>query len=382
MNSESVKGLVEMLNGDARNAMHSILGYLELVAEGTLGSRQREYVEACRGAADRHCRGIEDMCLVLGLTPEERQVATQFAPADLLARVVKVIGVSARRKSVGLFCEVAGSIPPIVSADVDQIGHTYLGIAEGVVGAMDGGDVHMGLTAVPSPGGSDLTFEIACARALPALLTRALQQDEYEFNASLAGSGALGMAAARKLVAVLGGRVEISANMPTGIRISVTVPVELPSKATTAPLREARLTVDAQRPLRILIVEDSEDNFELFKAYLRGQPHILSRASNGAEGVALAAQGIFDLVFMDICMPIMDGYAATRQIRELETGKDRPRVPIVVLSAHDLREQRRQGALVGCSSYLSKPLRKNELLAAIRVYSMGESSTAVLPVSI
>ena len=382
MNIESVKGLVEVLNGDARNAMHSILGYLELVAEGTLGSRQREYVEACRGAADRHCRGIEDMCLVLGLTPEERQVPTQFAPADLLARVVKVIGVNARRKRVGLFCEVAASIPPIVSADVDQIGHTYLRIAEGVVGAIDGGDVHLSLRALASPGGSDLTFEIAFARTLPAVLTRALEQDDFEFTASLAGSGALGMAAARKLVAVLGGRVEISANMLTGSRISVTLPVEVPSNATTAPRRDARVTLEAQRPLRILVVEDSEDNFELFKAYLQGQPHILSHASNGAEGVALAAQGIFDLLFMDICMPIMDGYAATRRIRELETGKDRPRVPIVVLSAHDLREQRRQGALVGCSSYLSKPLRKNELLAAIRVYSMGKSYPAVLPVSL
>jgi two-component system, sensor histidine kinase and response regulator len=76
-------------------------------------------------------------------------------------------------------------------------------------------------------------------------------------------------------------------------------------------------------------------------------------------------------------MPVMDGYAATRRIRELETGKDRPRMPIVVLSAEDLRTQRRQGALVGCSGHLSKPLRKLELLAAIRAYSMPESSTPV-----
>jgi CheY-like chemotaxis protein len=80
---------------------------------------------------------------------------------------------------------------------------------------------------------------------------------------------------------------------------------------------------------------------------------------------------------MDISMPVMDGYAATRRIRELETGKHRPRLPIVVLSAQDLRAQRRKGALVGCSGHLSKPLRKHELLEAIRAYSTVESPVPV-----
>jgi CheY-like chemotaxis protein len=94
----------------------------------------------------------------------------------------------------------------------------------------------------------------------------------------------------------------------------------------------------------------------------------------------LATKGTFDLLFMDIRMPTMDGYAATQRIRELETGKDRPRMPIVVLSAEDLRSQRRQGALAGCSGFLSKPLRKVELLEAIRVYSSAAPAyTASIP---
>ena len=115
----------------------------------------------------------------------------------------------------------------------------------------------------------------------------------------------------------------------------------------------------------------------MFQAYLRGQPHSVTRATNGAEAVELASSGAFDLLFMDISMPVMDGYAATRRIRELETGKHRPRLPIVVLSAQDLRAQRRKGALVGCSGHLSKPLRRHELLEAIRAYSTVESPVPV-----
>jgi CheY-like chemotaxis protein len=125
------------------------------------------------------------------------------------------------------------------------------------------------------------------------------------------------------------------------------------------------------------VAEDSEDSFQLFKAYLRGQVHAVERASNGEEAVELAATGTFDIVFMDICMPMLDGYAATRRIREPETGKDRARIPIVVLSAEDLRAQRRQSALAGRSGHLSKPLRKHQLLEAIRTYSLRPASTLV-----
>src|SRR5260370_20186118 len=129
-----------------------------------------------------------------------------------------------------------------------------------------------------------------------------------------------------------------------------------------------------------MVGEDSVYCFQFFWVLMQGQPQVEKRAGTAAEAVELAAEGTFDLLFMDIRMPVMDGYAATRRIRELETGKDRRRMPIVVLSAEDLRAQRRQGALAGCSGHLSKPLRKQELLEAIRAYSMPESATPAAPI--
>ncbi len=378
MKTENVKGLIAVLNSDARNAMHSILGFLELVSDGALDPAQIEYIEACRAAAERHIRAIEDVRVILGLAPEEKLVIADFAPGDLFARVVEVIGAIARRKGVGLFCNVDASVPPRVSADVDRIGHTLLRIAEAVVSTIDGGALHLSLRALPSADGTNLIFEILSpSRMLNQVLMHALQQDDFEFDASLPGCGALGLAAARNLAIALAGRVDASADLSTGTRIAVTIPVAAPVGVAALPQPGAEPSAEAQRALRILVAEDSEDSFQLFRAYLHGQPHVVKRAGNGAEAVELAAAGTFDLLFMDIRMPVMDGYAATRRIRELETGKDRRRMPIVVLSAEDLRAQRRQGALAGCSGHLSKPLRKQELLEAIRAYSMPESSTPV-----
>jgi hypothetical protein len=383
MKIENVKGIVEVLDGDARNAMHSILGFLELLSEGALNPEQREYLEACRAVADRHRRDIEDALLVLGVISDENQVITHFVPAELFARVRDVTSVIGKSKGCKLSWEIDGSVPPIVAADVDRIGYTLTRLAEGVVRAIAAGEVHFVLRAMPLPDGYNLTFEIlAPARELLPVLMRSLQQDEFEFEASLSGSGALGLAAARKLAMALAGRVDASADASAGTRIAITIPVRAAAAVVVPPKPVERLSPGTQRPLRILVAEDSDDSFRLFTAYLQGQPHTVTRAANGAEAIELASTGSFDLLFMDIRMPVMDGYAATRRIRELETGKDRARLPIVVLSAEDLRAQRRQGALVGCSGHLSKPLRKHELFEAIRVYSMHDSSILESPISV
>ena len=196
----------------------------------------------------------------------------------------------------------------------------------------------------------------------------ALEQDEFEFGASVSGSGVLGLAAARNLAIAMGGRVSAQSDSSAGTRIAVTLPVGAPTGAAASRLNGAPLSHETQRALRILVAEDSEDSFQLFKAFLQGQPHDVARATNGPEAVELAATGTFDLLFMDICMPVMDGYAATRQIRRLETGTDRARMPIVVLSAEDLRAQRRKGALVGCTGHLSKPLQIGRASCRERVW--------------
>jgi len=380
MNINNVKGLLEVLDGDTRNAMHSILGFLELISEGELDTAQREFVGACRAAADGHCRGIEDARLVLGFVPQEKQAMADFAPGDLLRGVAEVIAVMAKQKGLELLSKIESGVPAMVSADAGRIGQAVLRVAEGLLGALDSGDFHLNLGTLASPDGLHLTFEIfAPGSILPPVLILALQQDEFEFDASLSGSEALAMAAARRLATAFAGRLDVSADASTGTRIVITVPVNEPSGARQYSPLPTPGSPGAERALRILVAEDSEGSFQLFQAYLRGQPHAVARAINGAEAVELAASGTFDLLFMDISMPVMDGYAATKRIRELETGKDRARLPIVVLSAQDLRAQRRKGALVGCSGHLSKPLRKHELLEAIRAYSEVESSIPVSP---
>ncbi len=121
-------------------------------------------------------------------------------------------------------------------------------------------------------------------------------------------------------------------------------------------------------PLHILLVEDDEKNRMLIQSFLNKTPFTLDTAENGKIAVEKFATGKYDLVLMDIEMPVMDGYTATREIRKWEAQNRDNETPIVVLSAHALAEHRQKSLEAGCAAHLAKPIKREELLAAIRLY--------------
>lgn len=126
--------------------------------------------------------------------------------------------------------------------------------------------------------------------------------------------------------------------------------------------QSAKAGKTAHRPLDILIAEDSESNQVLLSLYLGDTGHTLAFADNGEEAVELFRNGSFDLVLMDIFMPVMDGLAATATIREYERERGLEPTPIVAVSANAFAEDRERSREAGCTDFLAKPVRKGVLL--------------------
>jgi len=122
-------------------------------------------------------------------------------------------------------------------------------------------------------------------------------------------------------------------------------------------------------PLRVLLVDDSESNRFIIGKFLKNAPVELVIAVNGQEAVDAHRGGGFDLVLMDIEMPVMDGFEATRRIRELEASRGWPPAPVLALTAHAFDDVQERCMAVGCTDFLRKPVRKSELLAAMRRFS-------------
>ena len=122
------------------------------------------------------------------------------------------------------------------------------------------------------------------------------------------------------------------------------------------------------KPLRILLVEDSLDNQVLIKSYLKDTPHRLDLADNGQIGVAKFQNGHYDLILMDIQMPVMDGLTATRTIRKWEQEQDLPSVKIVALTALALKEEAARIFEAGCNAHMTKPLKRTTLLELLAAF--------------
>jgi len=132
-----------------------------------------------------------------------------------------------------------------------------------------------------------------------------------------------------------------------------------------APPATVQTPTDSQPPLHILLAEDAEDNRLLIQAYLKQTPHRLDIAENGEIACGKFKVGRYDLVLIDMQMPVMDGYDATRAIREWEVANHRPPTPIIALTAHALQGDAEKSLEAGCTAHLTKPIKKAILLAAI-----------------
>jgi CheY-like chemotaxis protein/HPt (histidine-containing phosphotransfer) domain-containing protein len=121
-----------------------------------------------------------------------------------------------------------------------------------------------------------------------------------------------------------------------------------------------------RKPLKILLAEDSPDNRLLIEAYLKNTPYHLDDAENGEVAVRKFTTGHYDVLLMDIQMPVMDGYEAVAEIRRLEQGDHRRPTPIIALTASAHDEAVRRSLKMGCDAHVSKPVKRSTLLEAIR----------------
>ena len=141
--------------------------------------------------------------------------------------------------------------------------------------------------------------------------------------------------------------------------------------AAERPAVQARPVPAGPRSLRILLAEDSQDNVLLIEAYLKASGYTADVARNGEIALEKFITGTYDVVLMDVQMPIMDGYSASRRIRQWEADNNATPVPILALTAHALPEEVRKSFDAGCTAHLTKPIRKATLLAAIEEHTIG-----------
>jgi hypothetical protein len=218
-----------------------------------------------------------------------------------------------------------------------------------------------------------LRFEVSdTGCGIPAdkteLIFEAFQQAEGAMNRPYEGTG-LGLSIAKTLVEMMSGKIWLEENQKTGTKFVFTALFPAARKEEVLEQRGGTLQVEQAQTLppglRILLVEDNPENVILLRAYLDNASFSLHFASNGVEAVKKRKRAHYNLILMDVQMPVMDGYTATREIRAWELSASQARVPIVALTAHALSGASMESVTAGCDGHLTKPVERNDLLSAI-----------------
>ncbi|MCC6391177.1 MAG: response regulator [Bryobacterales bacterium] len=347
--------LMIILQSEARDTMHAVLGMLHVMSEGLLTSDQRQCVLACRARADKLLRRMDDSRRLL--QPEDDPpVRAPFDLAEVVEEVIGLMNVLALRKGVALETSASEKVPRTVISDRLLLEEILSRVLENGIGRSRVGRVIFHVEAESSDwaGLSTVRFRVT---------TQTPWEDRPMHHVpDAARKDNLDCALLRELVAGLGGTMIYEPSPREGIRITIALPLEVPAEPP-GPAGSSR---------RILVAGNSAGT--LLEDYLRGQPYQVSRASDGAQAVELAERNIYDAVVMDIRMPVLDGFAATRAIREWETRNGRPRTPIIVLSGEHQETQLREGGAAGCSAYLTRPVAKEAFLEMLREYPGAEAN--------
>ena len=281
-----------------------------------------------------------------------------------------------------MVCEIAPGVPNDLVGDPTRLRQVLLNLLGNAIKFTESGEVtlRVALDANPSVP-TALRFTVSDTgvgiprEKLDKVFERFTQADSSTTR-RFGGSG-LGLTISKRLVELMGGRIWVESEVGKGSVFAFAVPFEI--SATISRPMAAPVGPDPQLPLpalRILLAEDSADNCIITMAYLEDTPYQVEIAGTGAIACDKFRVGHYDLVLMDRQMPVMDGLTATRTIRAWEQANDRPPTPIIALTASALKGDREECLAAGCTAFLTKPIKQEVLLQAIREHSIVAPSSS------
>ena len=373
------------MSHEMRTPMNAILGMADLLSESSLPEEQQNYVQVFRKAGASLLHLIND---ILDLSKVEsghlELESIGFDLRALLEKVIELMALRAKDRGLQLALEVLPGVPSGVVGDPNRLRQIIVNLVGNALKFTERGSVI--LRVAPDPAGAGwLRFDvidtgIGIAADKTEFLFDRFTQGDSSTTRKYGGTG-LGLAISKGLVELMGGRIGCTSQIGKGSTFFLIVPFEFRTHKANLENLEPVATVappvifpGSQRSARILIVEDSEFNLTLVKAYLKNSGYELDFAENGRIGVEKTKSWNPDLVLMDLLMPVMDGLEATRAIRLWEAETHARPTPILALTAHATGEGPGGSLEAGCNEHLNKPIKKATLLAAISRHLGGTNS--------
>jgi PAS domain S-box-containing protein len=374
--SRTKSDFLASMSHEIRTPMNALMGIADLLAKTTLTAEQDKYVQIFRRSGENLLNLINDILDLSKVEASQLDLEqTGFSLGDHLEKVIEMVAPKAQEKGLTLDCDIAPGVANDLVGDPTRLRQVLLNLLGNAIKFTPTGRVALkvepdGDSAVPTA----LRFTVTDtgigipAEKLGRVFERFTQADSSTTR-RFGGSG-LGLTISKRLVELMGGRVWVESVVGEGSVFSFAVPFEVWTEASRPTVAPQGLGPQAPLPaLRILLAEDSPDNCTIALAYLEDTPYRVDVAETGAIACQMFMSHHYDLVLMDRQMPVMDGLTATRTLRAWERENGRAPTPIIALTASALKGDRETCLAAGCTAYLTKPIKEEVLLQAIRDYA-------------
>lgn len=370
------------MSHEIRTPMNAILGFTDVLRRGfdTNATERSEYLNTIHSSGEHLLSLINDILDLSKVEAGRMELENRrVSPHRTILETLQVLKVTADEKNLKLTYEPADQVPETIEADPVRLRQIVTNLVGNAIKFTDHGTVRV----VSSMVGDKFEFSVVDTgigikeEALSKIFDPFSQADS-SVTRKFGGTG-LGLAIAKRFSEMMGGGIRVASAPGKGTAFTVNinagslegVPRLTRDEALRATSRSTETALDLQLAnCRVLIVDDGVANRRLLRLFLQRAGAELMEAENGQQAIDLVNQHNFDLILMDMQMPVMDGYTASSKLREQGSS-----IPIVALTAHVMAEDEAKCLAAGCSHFLPKPVNTNKLLRLVGDIVGGKLST-------
>lgn len=369
IHSEEQK-FISNMSHEIRTPLNAILGHAEILAETISEQNQLGHIRAVRKSGELLLNLINDFLDISRIESGDlRLQKTNFNFEELGDRISNLFSFEAAKKNINFKIDVekelgtfSGDPVRITQVLIKLVSNAIKFTEQGFVNVVIKRDHNEILMSVEDTG-------IGINKQHQEIIFDNFQQAEQSPMKPHAGTG-LGLAIVRNLIQLMGGSIQVESAPGEGSKFIARLKLDPALPVSTVESSTGFEDSLLDKKLHILVVDDSTENCALIKAYLKKFPFHVDMAGNGEEALARLTTTHYDLVFMDIQMPVMDGLTATKIFRLWEKDNG-GHVPIAALTAFSLQEDKDKSLNAGCDLHLTKPVKKSTILQTINDLASG-----------